>query len=162
VLVGRALVSTALASARRLFEGNTCKLNCTQMRAHKMVLPPRPDVAVPSLPPLDVPVDVSAPPPPMITPVPPPSLTEQQMAELCKAFEKVLIKSGSIAPPAPRLSMAVAAKKTALATKIGMAVLGLFTVAGEFIAAHYPHAIGPLSSLFKIGWRMLNPDAPIP
>lgn len=101
------------------------------------------------------------PPPSTPAPAPLPSLSEQQILALRQAFEQVLIRSGSV-PPEPRLSMAVAAKKTALATKIGMAVLGGFTVAAEFAAAHYPHAMGPLSAIFKIGLRLLGWDVATP
>lgn len=95
-------------------------------------------------------------------PAPLPSLTEQQVTALRAAFEQVLIGTTSSPPPAPpRLSMAVAAKKTATATKIGMLVLAGFSIAAEFVAARYPHVIGPLGSLFKIALRLLG-ETPSP
>jgi hypothetical protein len=59
-------------------------------------------------------------------------------------------------PEPPRSSIRVAATTTAQATKIGMAVLGGSAVAAEFIAAHYPHVIGPLGALAKILLRLLG------
>jgi hypothetical protein len=135
--------------------------------------PPRPPR--PSLPPVEVEPE-SEPPYPALseppaavavpeTPLPlPPSLTEQQMVQLRQAFEAVLIRTASSPPGAPEGPPSIAAKvarKTMTATRIGMLVLGAASVAAEFIAARYPHVVGPLGSLLKIGLRLLG-EAPTP
>lgn len=99
------------------------------------------------------------PPRPSSVPPPPPSLNTlaQQIAELQRGLE-VVIRRSTPPPEPPRSSMRVAARTTTNATKIGMAVIGVSAVIAEFVAARWPHAVGPLRALMRIVLALLPSD----
>jgi hypothetical protein len=89
---------------------------------------------------------------------------QQRMEEDLRAIARVQILAGApSSPPPPRQSIAAkAVNKSATATRIGMAVLGIAVVAGEWIAQNYPRVIGPLGALFRVGWYFFGDGAPPP
>lgn len=94
---------------------------------------------------------------------------QTQLEEAMRAVARlqILTVGSSVPPPPPRHSVPVeaaiaGAKKTAIATRIGFAVIGAVFCAFEWVAASYPHAIGPLGAAFKIGLRLLGYDAAAP
>lgn len=135
---------------------------------------PPPDVAAPATLPPSRGIAPSEPPgaPPPITL--PPGATAQGLAERqaamlrdIEAINRVRILMGDTTAEdashatltTPRPSMAAkAAKKTAVATWIGMAVLGMAASAAEWVASRYADQLGPIGALLEVGLRLLRVD----
>lgn len=111
-------------------------------------------------------------PPPVEEPFELEPVTLRSLARQIAELQQVVIRSASASspPPAaepkpepeaapPRSSIRVAAKGTAVATRIGLAVLGGAALAAEFLAERWPNAVGPLRALGRVALRLWFGDA---
>jgi hypothetical protein len=112
----------------------------------------------------------AAPAAPTPEPAPPPPEPEQPAAELDAPTQKLLadaiakavagqlgrVRISSVPPEAPRSSIRAAADASTRATHIGLAVLGGASIAAEFVAEHWPHAVGPLRALGRVLLKLLE------